>query len=439
MSSAAVTAAQQPLRIVSRRAQQLLQRRRARQGGDQSPNDGAAAAAKATPKQDAAPWPKSLRYTFYTVCVASIPFSIGQAIALSPRLREWMLSGDDAEVSSNDDGGFSARKIISLVRSYWGQEDYVPFVDRPKLKHVAPGHRNEWQEDNYSSLLKLFGLYTPKEEEASDSVDENSIPISLENEPPHNIRNDQTILSQYLSTKTNISGVKTQLTLIPCTDDVDEGNIDSIAGYETECTLPANTSMNTLRALCHGSDAQSIKRDLAESDPVFHSKYTNERLNTKSWNEDCRWVVTFADLEEDDSEGYADDLADSKSINLFNESHPTPSHDASKVFRHSTSIHSSWSYFPEFASTSSSPTALGSVAASLGSSNTASTTDASTSKYDTSTESLQIQKLQHQIATLERELKDPSSMRDRDGMYEELKLAKGELRSLKPWWRKFWG
>jgi hypothetical protein len=49
---------------------------------------------------------------------------------------------------------------------------------------------------------------------------------------------------------------------------------------------------------------------------------------------------------------------------------------------------------------------------------------------------LRIQQLQHQITTLKQELNDPNSFRDRDGMYEELKQAKRELRSLKPWWRK---
>ena len=76
--------------------------------------------------------------------------------------------------------------------------------------------------------------------------------------------------------------------------------------------------------------------------------------------------------------------------------------------------------------------AMGSVAS--GSSST-STTTASTS---ITTDSIQEQRLKHQITTLENDLKDPSSMRDRDDMYEELRLAKRELRSLKPWYRRLW-
>ena len=58
---------------------------------------------------------------------------------------------------------------------------------------------------------------------------------------------------------------------------------------------------------------------------------------------------------------------------------------------------------------------------------------------NTTDNSLRVQRLQYQIATLENDLKDSSSMRDRDDMAEELRLAKRELRSLKPWYKRFWG
>ena len=225
-------------------------------------------------------------------CVVAVPLSIGQAIALSPRLREWML-GDDVE---EDGGGFSSRKIISLVRNYWGCEDYVPPVGRPQLKHAEPGHRYEWKEDNQSSFLALVGLYTPKDvSDASNTPTNDEVPMSLVNEPPSNVRHDQNILSQYLSTKTNPTGVKTRLSLLPFST-MDEGvnvDTDGDAGYETECTFPANTSTNTLRELCQGSDAQGLKRDLAEGDPAFRSKSIDETIRTKSWNEDCSWVASL--------------------------------------------------------------------------------------------------------------------------------------------------
>ena len=106
---------------------------------------------------------------------------------------------------------------------------------------------------------------------------------------------------------------------------------------------------------------------------------------------------------------------------------------SSKELRHFTAIHSSWTFFPESADVPvTPPTAMGSVAS--GSSST-STTTASTS---ITTDSIQEQRLKHQITTLENDLKDPSSMRDRDDMYEELRLAKRELRSLKPWYKRLW-
>ncbi|KAL7527615.1 hypothetical protein ACHAXR_002040 [Thalassiosira sp. AJA248-18] len=458
---ATATATHQPLRIVSRRAQLLLQKHRANQGGGSSAKSGA----KSAPKKDDTSWPKSLRYTFYAVCVVSVPFSIGQAIAQSPRLREWMLDDDIEEEgvgsssSSSTRSGFSSGELISLVRSYWGVDDYVPPVDRPKLKHAVPGRRNEWQEDNYSSFMELLGMYTPKGDALESDVSEDNVimPVSLENEPPSNIRTDQRILSQYLSTKTNSSGVKTRLTLLPCKNNdalfFDGSSIDDDAGYETECTLPANTSMNTLRALCKGSDAQGLRRDLMEGDPAFRSKSTSERIRTKSWNEDCHWAVSFADNEDLEEDGSVDVVGMDTSDDLvsievvgssFGGNKGSASEEASKALRHSTSIHSSWSFFPELANgtttAQSSPGAVGSkpMNSPLGSSTNASTAgSSSTSSSSTSNETLQMQRLQHQISTLEQELKDPSSLRDRDSMYEELRLAKKELRSLKPWWKRF--
>ena len=435
MASAASSAA--PLRVVSRRARLLLEKRRAARAGH--PPGGAAK--RAPPKPDDTPWPQSLRYTFYAACAAAVPFSIGQTIALSPRLREWMAGDNVEEEGDSASGGSSAAKLISTVRWYWGDEDYVPPVDRPMAAHVVPGHTMKWQEDNYSSLLHLVGLVSSPNEAASDqgastdgSID---VPVSLDNEPPFKIREDQRLLAQYVSPKSNPSGVKTKLSLIPCTSDfMDEGDVDTNdAGYETECTLPGNTTMDTLRALCQGSDAQGLRRDLAESDPAFHSVSTDERIRTKSWNEDCRWVVSFADADGgDDSESAKLEEERETLLSLFGESKPAPSPGASDELRHKTSIHPSWEYFADAPAS----TAGGSkpVASSMGSTASVSAYSASAAQ---SAESLQVQKLEYDIVTLEKELKDPSSLRDRDGMYEELRAAKRELRSLKPWWKRYWG
>ena len=81
-----------------------------------------------------------------------------------------------------------------------------------------------------------------------------------------------------------------------------------------------------------------------------------------------------------------------------------------------------------------SPTAMGSAAVSSSPS-----APSSSVTVNTTDNSLQVQRLQYQIATLENDLRDSSSMRDRDDMAEELRLAKRELRSLKPWYKRFWG
>lgn len=387
--------------------------------------------------------------------MASVPFAIGQALASSPKLREYVL-GEDVDIIEKDDstgggsgtdgdGMLSSKTILSMVRSYWGHEDYVPPIDRMPLKHATPGYRHAWQEDNFSSALKLLGLYS-----RTDNTDVNtagSIPMSLDNEPPYHIRHDQKILSQYLSTTTNPLGVKTRLTLLPSSSastssSGSEDDVDNIAGYDTICTLPANITMNTLRSLCKGSDAQAMKRDLAEkSDLAFLSKSTSERIRTYCWREDCRWVVNFPDDDDDDDNNAVTldgSIGDDASFDP--NSHPHSLQNASDVLRHNTSIYSSWNYFPD-----SSGSATAALASSLGSSSASTAVkkvgiagSSNTTITSSSMESLQMQKLQYHISELERELKDPSSLRDRDSMYEELRLAKRELRKLKPWWRRLW-
>ncbi len=420
-------------RIISRRAQALLKAHAPERFPTSPPKPKSS-------KTDETSWPTGVRYTFYTVCVASVPFSIGTAISLSPKLREWM-AGDGAPAEDDDNAsGFSGGKLIRVVRQYWGTEDEIPFVDRPAPGYISPGSRKAWQEDNYSSFLHLLGL---------DKETENlrgEVPLSLENEPPANIRHDQELLDKFLSPITNPEGVKTRLTLLPCTDDEDVDN----AGYDTECTLPANVSLDTLRQMCKGSDAQYTRKVLADSWPDFRLVSSNERLRTGSWSKDCRWVVSFTDDDESEATDkhvggdigdlvadivvYGDNGADAM------EASGSPSEDDnSELLRKSTSIHSSWSYFPELVN----GTAPGPASSPLGTSMGAGGRSASAStkqqqpSMSLSNDDLRIQQLQHQITTLKQELNDPNSFRDRDGMYEELKQAKSELRSLKPWWRRF--
>lgn len=436
-------------RIISRRAQALLKTHAPNRFPTSSPKPKSS-------KADETSWPKGVRYTFYTVCVASVPFSIGTAISLSPKLREWM-TGDGAPATEDDassSSGLSGKKLIRVVRQYWGTEDEIPFVDRPAAGYITPGSRKAWQEDNYSSFLHLIGLDNETINDTEKNLGGEEVPLSLENEPPANIRHGQELLDKFLSPITNPEGVKTRLTLLPCTDDEDVDN----AGYDTECTLPANVSLDTLRQMCKGSDAQYTRKVLADSWPDFRLVSSNERLRTGSWSKDCRWVVSFVD--DDESESEATDKSGGNNIDdlvadvvVYGDKGAdvvmaaaggslSQEDDNSEVLRKSTSIHSSWSYFPELANGTAAPT--GPASSPLGTSMGAGGRSASSASSATqqqpsmsiSNDDLRIQQLQHQITTLKQELNDPNSFRDRDSMYEELNQAKRELRSLKPWWRR---
>ena len=458
---ASATAAQQrpALRVASRRAQLLLQRTR---GGakQQQPGGGSSPFVPPAKKPEEAPWPDSVRYPFYALLAASAPFAAGQALALSPRLRDSVL-GDDCR-DEDDDDDYKGR-VLSWVRRTWGREEYVPPVDLlTSLVHATPGHRKSWQEDDYSSLLQMFGLYHHR---GDDVVVLLPAPSSLDNEPPHRIRREQAALSRTLS---DPSGVRAKLTLLPSrvasassgAIPHDDDDIDATAAYETERSFPGNVSASALRRSCPGSDARFLVQELLAGGRGEGGGTNNyERIRTRGWNEECRWAVTFPDDDGDDDgggdpeEGGDDDGSRGRNASASPSSWSDGASSTSSLaaaaaaaamaaalhLRRNTAIRSSWTHFPD-AAVVAAPLAssLGSVAASSASvSSSSSAAGGNAPSYDA--KSLLVQGLEYRISALESELRDPSCMRDRDDMREELASARREMRSLKPWWKRGWG
>ncbi|KAL7475391.1 hypothetical protein ACHAW6_001307 [Cyclotella cf. meneghiniana] len=419
MSSA--TASTGNLRIVSRRANALMQKH---------------IEAKKTPASAPpphynvkdhlhnaeTPWPKSIRYTFFTACAAAVPFSIGSAIAMSPRLRDSLADDTDPDVTTN--------KIVHLVRQYWGSYDYLPPVDRPPMNHVLPGRRLKWQEDNWSSFLAAIGLYTSREGGSTiDILNPNDeIPISLDNEPPANIRHEKSLLARYLSPEYNSSGVNARLSLIPCDMIVEYDNI----GHEFECKLPANASLLSVRNIIGVSNSSDAIQKLESLFPGASC--------LRSSREGVGWAMTYRLALDFNNVLAAQELVGHSSADYFESSSDTDSEvinsqsnqSPNMLLRH-TSIHSSWSYFPDDNSSTTSKATSSKVPAA-----TRSSEILVNNIKDLKSE--RIEQLKYQISTLEKSLSDPSSLRDRDDMYAELKLAKQELSGIKPkWWKRIWG
>jgi hypothetical protein len=186
-----------------------------------------------------------------------------------------------------------------------------------------------------------------------------------------------------------------------------------------------------------------------------------ERIRTRGWNEECRWAVTFLDDDDDGDddgggdpeEGGDDDGSRERNASASPSSWSDGASSTSSLaaaaaaaamaaalhLRRNTAIRSSWTHFPD-AAVVAAPLAssLGSVGASSASvSSSSSPGGGNAPSYDA--KSLLVQGLEYRISALECELRDPSCMRDRDDMREELASARRELRSLKPWWKRSWG
>jgi hypothetical protein len=378
-------------RVASRRAQSLLEKHLA---SKRPPNS---TPQKFTPIKDETPWPKSLRYAFYTACVAAVPFTIGSIIAISPRLRDSLADETDPE-----ENGVTSNNLVHLVRYYWGNYDYIPPTDRRQVDDVVPGRKLEWQDDNWSSFLAFLGLYAPKSDEQSTNVvDPNEgIPISLENEPPAKERHERTILARFLSPEFNPAGVKVRLSLLP--SDTSFGDQEN-SRHEFQLSLPSNASLSALRRTINVSSASDAIQKVNSLFPGVSILQSEDA--TIHWNGTYRCVLDFdasddVDLSVDSSTTFSGNTEFSPSEAL-----QFATRDESKIILSNTSSHSSWAYFPDtgdIGNSKASPSQVKTLHNSISS---------QTNSEDVT--SARIEQLKYQISMLQKELKDPSSLRDR--------------------------
>ena len=386
-------AAPHNFRVASRRAQSLVEKHLA---SKRPP--GSATKKSQTDKSAETPWPDNLRYAFYTVCAAAVPFSIGSVIAMSPRLRESL--SDDTDP---DENGMTSNNLVHLVRRYWGEYDYIPPVDHVQSATALPGRRLEWQDDNWSSLLAFIGLYSPKDGTSTVGVDLNEgIPISFENEPPANERLRQTLLARYLSSEYNPAGEKVRLTLLSNTSTFGD---EASSRHDFEFRLPTSASLAGLGDMVNVSNVSDAVKKINSLFPGVNILHDDQRFDGSSL------YHCVLDFSSDD-----DGLDEQNSVSLTyegmhstqsNESHTVePSVlDTSKMILQNTSSNSSWAYVQDAKQiqSSTSPSKFGS------STNTSKSSKHSSNDID----GARIEHLKNQISTLQKELKDPTSLRDR--------------------------
>ena len=388
------SAAQHSFRVASRRAQSLVEKHLA---SKRPP--GSSAKKPQTDKSAETPWPDNLRYAFYTVCAAAVPFSIGSIIAMSPRLRESL--SDDTDP---DESGMTSNNLVHLVRRYWGEYDYIPPVDHAQAVTALPGRRLDFQDDNWSSLLAFIGLYSPKDGTSTVGVDLNEgIPISFENEPPANERLSQTLLARYLSSEYNPSGEKVRLTLLSNKLTFED---EASSKHDFEFRMPTSASLAALGDMIsvsnHASDTVKKINSLFPGVQILHDDQSFDGSGL------YRCVLDFSC---DD-----DNLDVQNSVSFTNEDiHSTQANgsdavessvqDTSKMILQNTSSNSSWAYVQDSKQ----------IQSSTSSSKLGSSTHPSKSSHHSSKDAdgARIEHLKVLISTLQKELKDPTSLRDR--------------------------
>ena len=123
------------------------------------------------------PWPISLQIAGYTAAILAVPYTFSVIVSESRLIRDSLEgeckgrgsgSGESGDVQDQSNSEGVGRKIVSLVRWYWGTNDHIPYIEVLEQKEkegsgIAYSLENE---DNVGSRLNQDRI----EKESNNSV-----------------------------------------------------------------------------------------------------------------------------------------------------------------------------------------------------------------------------------------------------------------------------
>lgn len=307
------------------------------------------------PKPDETPWPKSLQMAGYAAMFLSVPFCTCAAIVEIPSFRRFLQGGDEDEIGVHTKPSFGSLCVIA-VRDFWGAEEFMP-------------------DEEHKWLLQQ---------------PEKSSKKSFDNEEPTHIRETQQEVGKLSHSSQRINVLTYPRT---SSESYNFGVQSSSESLSTEAVI---------------SDGKMTIGDGMDED--LRQNFMSKISSPIDINEGKTPIVAIEFLDEDKKE------EDFIQPDEFGTANTLKEDDFCHDLRVSTSTWSSWQYFPNTSSTSSS-------------------TSDNTTRL--SNDEIRKSELEWKLQQVKQQLTDPNCLRDIDEMQNELKSIERELRRMKRKWILF--
>ena len=344
------------------------------------------------------PWPLPMRIAGYTAMVLSIPYCGAHVVAGSPSVREW-LEGDRPDL---EDDCKTGKQIVALVRQYWGESEGLPYADRLVMEQT-------------------------EHEGGSDGNGEEQIVdwTVLEADLPHDSRVQQGRIEQLKHRP-----VPVRATLVPPgsieveLDDGADGDANAAWRGQVEGTVAANRS--DLVTALGGAGWEDAKHDVTQAQSQGGGT-TSVGLAAVDFDDDDDAATATTDATTDGG------IRTDAEMDAFESSGYQIASDEDEA-THLKRLTTTWSAWHHESSWSGDGNNNGGGKAAQSGSSSSSSSSSSARGAPSGADALQIATLEHQIAQLQADLKDPMCTRSFDDMERELKEARNELWRLKGGW-----
>ena len=344
-----------------------------------------------------------MRIAGYTAMVLSVPYIGAHVIAGSPSVREW-LEGDRPDLEDDCPTG---KAIVDLVRTYWGDSEGMPYADRLVMERAEHegGEGGNGGNENGKGDEKIVDWTV------------------LESDPPHDVRMQQGVIEELKHRPVSV-----RATLVPPNsiemelDDNDADGSNTAWRGRVEGTVAANRG--DLVTALGGAGWEDAKRDVTQAQSQGGGTASGVGLA----------AVDFDDDDDGDDATTSADAADGgirtdAEMDAFESSGYQIASTENEV-THLKRLTTTWSAWHHESSWSGGNNSGGGGKAAQGGSSSSSAARSAPSRA----EALQIATLEHRIAQLQADLKDPMCTRSFDDMERELKEARNELWRLRGGW-----
>ena len=360
-----------------------------------------------------------MRLAGYAAAVLAVPYCGAHVVAASPSVRDWLEGGrPDLE-----DDCKTGKRIVALVREHWGESEGLPYADRLEMERAE--HEHEGGGNGSGSGSGASG----------DSNGDRHLIVDwtvLENDAPHSQRVQQGLIEELKHRPVSVRATMVPPDAVEVEESAGDGGGGAWRG-RVEGTVAANRS--DLVTALGGAGWEDAKRDVTQ--------VVAGRAQSSGGGASVGLAaVDFDDDDDDDGDATtaahaaADGIRTDAEMDAFESSGyriaSDEDEDEATHLKRLTTTWSAWHHEASWSDSAHNGGGSGGKGAQSGSSSSSSSSSARSAPRGA--DALQIATLEHRMAQLQADLKDPMCTRSFDDMERELKEARHELWRLKGGW-----